>query len=43
MKDEYTILKEEILAESSTIQNCKSLVYTLVIALLSYSTLGFFI
>lgn len=37
MKDEYAILKEEILAELSTIQNCKNLVYTLVIALLAFS------
>lgn len=37
MKDEYNILKEEILVELSTIQNCKNLVYTLVIALLAFS------
>ena len=37
MKDEYIILKEEILAELSVIQNCKNLVYTLVIALLAFS------
>jgi len=37
MYDEYKMLKEEIMLELSIIQNCKTLLYTLVITFLTFS------